>query len=48
MGVKAAQLLSKLMAMGEMFGINDKIPYDTAQFLAEEFGFTAENVALSE
>ncbi len=48
MGVKAAQLLSKLMAMGEMFGINDRIPYDTAQFLAEEFGFTAENVALSE
>jgi len=48
MGVKAAQLLSKLMSIGEMFGINDKIPYDTAQFLAEEFGFTAENVALSE
>ena len=48
MGVKAAQLLSKLMAMGEMFGINDKIPYETAQLLAEEFGFTAENVALSE
>ena len=48
MGVKASQLLSKLMAMGEMFGINDKIPYDRAQLLAEEFGFTAENVALSE
>ena len=48
MGVKASQLLSKLMAMGEMFGINDKIPYDMAQLLAEEFGFTAENVALSE
>ena len=48
MGVKAAQLLSKLMSIGEMFGINDKIPYETAQFLAEEFGFTAENVALSE
>jgi translation initiation factor IF-2 len=48
MGVKAAQLLSKLMSMGEMFGINDKIPYDMAQLLAEEFGFTAENVALSE
>ena len=48
MGVKAAQLLSKLMAMGEMFGINDKISYDMAQLLAEEFGFTAENVALSE
>ena len=48
MGVKAAQLLAKLMSMGEMLGINDKIPYDMAQLLAEEFGFTAENVALSE
>lgn len=48
MGIKAAQLLTKLMAMGEMVGINDKISYDMAQLLAEEFGFTAENVALSE
>ncbi|MBO4440690.1 translation initiation factor IF-2 [bacterium] len=48
MGLKAAQLLSKLMMMGEMVGINDKIPYDMAQLLAEEFGFTAENVALNE
>ena len=48
MGLKAAQLLSKLMMMGEMVGINDKISYDMAQLLAEEFGFTAENVALNE
>lgn len=48
MGIKASQLIGKLMSMGELTGINDRIPYDVAQLLAEEFGFTAENVALSE
>ncbi|HNW82224.1 MAG TPA: translation initiation factor IF-2 [bacterium] len=47
-GVKASQLISKLMIMGELVGINDRINYDVAQLLAEEFGFTAENVALNE
>lgn len=48
MGLKASQLISKLVAMGELVGINDRVSYDTAQLLAEEFGFTAENIALSE
>lgn len=48
MGVKASQLISKLMVMGEVTGINDRINYEMAQLLAEEFGFTAENVALNE
>lgn len=48
MGIKASQLISKLMLMGELVGINDRINYEMAQILAEEFGFTAENVALSE
>jgi translation initiation factor IF-2 len=48
MGVKASQLISKLMAMGELVGINDRIPYDTASLLVEEFGFQSENVTLSE
>ncbi len=48
MGIKSAQLISKLMSMGELVGINDRIPYDTASLLVEEFGFQAENIALSE
>ncbi|MGI6394189.1 MAG: translation initiation factor IF-2 [bacterium] len=48
MGIKASQLISKLMVMGEVVSINDNISYDMAQILAEEFGFTAENVTLSE
>ncbi|HSW59611.1 MAG TPA: translation initiation factor IF-2 N-terminal domain-containing protein, partial [bacterium] len=48
MGLKASQLISKLMVMGEVTGINDRIKYDMAQILAEEFGFTAENVSLNE
>ena len=48
LGIKVNQLIGKLMAMGEMVGINDRISYDTCQILAEEFGFTTENVALSE
>ena len=48
MGTKASQLISKLVVMGELVGINDRINYDIAQLIAEEFGFTAENVALNE
>ncbi|HDT11867.1 MAG TPA: GTP-binding protein, partial [bacterium] len=48
MGIKSAQLISKLMAMGELAGINDRIPYDVASLLAEEFGFQTENISLSE
>lgn len=48
LGVKVNQLIGKLMIMGEMVGINDRIAYDTCQVIAEEFGFTTENVALSE
>ena len=48
LGIKVNQLIGKLLAMGEMVGINDRISYDTCQILAEEFGFTTENVALSE
>ena len=48
LGIKVNQLIGKLLAMGEMVGINDRISYDTCQILAEEFGFTTENIALSE
>ncbi len=48
MGVKSSQVISKLMSMGELVGINDRISYDTAAIIAEEFGFQTENVSLSE
>ncbi len=48
MGVKAAELIKKLMQLGEAAGINDRINLDTATVLAGEFGFQVENVALSE
>jgi translation initiation factor IF-2 len=42
MGVKAADLIRKLMQGGKMATINQQIDADTAAFLATEFGFTVE------
>ncbi|HYQ81529.1 MAG TPA: translation initiation factor IF-2 [Anaeromyxobacteraceae bacterium] len=42
MGVKAADLIRKLMQGGTMATINQLIDADTATFLASEFGFTVE------
>jgi translation initiation factor IF-2 len=42
MGVKAADLIRKLMQAGTMATINQQIGADTATFLATEFGFTVE------
>jgi translation initiation factor IF-2 len=42
MGVKASDLIRKLMAGGTMATINQQIDADTAAFLATEFGFTVE------
>ena len=42
MGVKAADLIRKLMQAGKMATINQQIDADTAAFLATEFGFTVE------
>jgi translation initiation factor IF-2 len=42
MGVKAADLIRKLMAGGTMATIHQQIDADTAAFLATEFGFTVE------
>jgi translation initiation factor IF-2 len=42
MGVKAADLIRKLMAGGTMATINQQIDADTAAFLATEFGFSVE------
>ncbi len=42
MGVKASDLIRKLMQAGTMATINQQIGADTAAFLATEFGFTVE------
>jgi translation initiation factor IF-2 len=42
MGVKAADLIRKLMQAGNMATMNQLIDADTAAFLASEFGFTVE------
>ena len=42
MGVKASDLIRKLMQAGKMATINQLIDADTAAFLANEFGFTVE------
>jgi translation initiation factor IF-2 len=42
MGVKASDLIRKLMQAGKMATINQQIDADTAAFLAGEFGFTLE------
>ncbi len=42
MGVKASDLIRKLMQGGKMATINQQIDADTAAFLATEFGFTVE------
>jgi len=48
MGVKAAELIGKLMSMGTMATINQVIDYDTAVLIADEYGHTVENVAFDE
>jgi translation initiation factor IF-2 len=42
MGVKAADLIRKLMQAGTMATINQLVDAETATFLASEFGFTVE------
>ena len=34
----AAEVIKKLMFMGEMKGLNDLIDYGTAELIADEFG----------
>jgi translation initiation factor IF-2 len=42
MGVKASELLRKLMAQGIVININQAIDYDTASVLADDFGYEVE------
>ena len=42
MGVKASELIKKLMGQGLVANINQAIDYDTAALLADEFGYEVE------
>ena len=46
MGVKAGEVVKKLMTIGMMATINQVLDSDTAALVAGEFDFTVENVAL--
>ena len=45
MGVKAGEVLKKLMDMGMMATINQMLDHDTAMLVAGEFDYQVENVA---
>jgi translation initiation factor IF-2 len=48
MGVKAGEIIGKLMGMGVMVTVNQTIDYDTASLVAQEFGFEAEKASFEE
>lgn len=45
MGVKAGQVAMKLLEGGMMANVNTVLDFDTSALMAEEFGYTVENVA---
>jgi translation initiation factor IF-2 len=47
MGVKAGELIRKLMTMGVMSTMNQVLDPDTAALIANEFGYNVENVAFN-
>ncbi|MBF6559482.1 MAG: translation initiation factor IF-2 N-terminal domain-containing protein, partial [Candidatus Binataceae bacterium] len=44
MGVKAGEIIRKLMDMGVMSTLNQTLDVDTATLVASEFGYSVENV----
>ncbi|NOZ87564.1 MAG: translation initiation factor IF-2 [Deltaproteobacteria bacterium] len=48
MGVKAAEVIRRLMMMGEMVTLNQSVDIDTAMLVASEFGFQVENITFDE
>lgn len=48
MGVKASEIIAKLMGMGVMVTVNQTIDYDTASLVAQEFNFEAEKASFEE
>lgn len=48
MGVKASDLIKKMMELGTMATINKVIDLDTASIIAHDFGYEVENIAFEE
>ncbi|MFO7753720.1 MAG: translation initiation factor IF-2, partial [Desulfobacteraceae bacterium] len=48
MGIKANEMISKLMGMGVMATVNQTIDYDTASLVAGEFGYEVEKASFEE
>ena len=48
MGVKAGEIIKKLIGLGVMVTINQLIDVDTATLVAQEFGYEIEQVAIEE
>ncbi len=48
MGVKANEVIAKLMGLGMMLTVNQTIDFDTAGLIAPEFGFEVEKAAFEE
>jgi translation initiation factor IF-2 len=48
MGVKAGEIIAKLMGMGSMVTVNQTIDYDTASLVAQEFNFEVEKASFKE
>lgn len=46
MGVKAAEVINKLIALGVMANINQSLDFDTASLIANEFSYTLEKTEL--
>lgn len=48
MGVKASEIISKLMSMGIMATVNQSLDVDTATLISDEFGYEIEQVVTEE
>ncbi|MCF8045113.1 MAG: translation initiation factor IF-2 [Desulfarculaceae bacterium] len=48
MGIKANEMISKLMGMGVMATVNQTIDFDTASLVAGEFGYEVEKASFEE
>ena len=48
MGIKAGEMIKKLMSMGVMATVNQTIDFETASLVASEFGYEVEKAAFEE
>ncbi len=48
MGIKASEIIAKLMALGMMVTVNQAIDVDTAEIICKDYGYEIEKVAFKE